>query len=79
MSHLLRHPALWPQLMLDPEPFLDSADPESIERLFSEFYGFDSERRADHANDPESSAAAELLTEEWLPSSITINRCEVNQ
>lgn len=45
MSHLLQHPALWPLLALDPEPFNSSADPESQERLYSELYGFDSERR----------------------------------
>lgn len=45
MSRLLLHPALWPNLALDPEPFNSSADPESAERLYSELYGFDSERR----------------------------------
>lgn len=44
MSSLLRHPALWPMLALNPEPFLSSADPDSAERTYSELFGFDSER-----------------------------------
>lgn len=45
MSALIQHPALWPILSLDPEPFNTAADPESPERLYSELYGADSERR----------------------------------
>ena len=41
---LLPHAALWPMLALRPEPFHSAADPESIERCFSELYGADSER-----------------------------------
>lgn len=42
----IRHAALWACLSPDmhPEPFAWAADPESIERLFSELYGADSER-----------------------------------
>lgn len=47
MSSLLLHPALWPTLDLDPEPLHSAADPESPERLYSELYGRDSERRRD--------------------------------
>ena len=42
MSHLLAHPALWPMLALDPEPFHSSVDPDSTKRLYSELYGLDS-------------------------------------
>ena len=43
-QNFLYHPALWPLLAIDPAPFQNSADPESIERLYSEFYGLDSQR-----------------------------------
>lgn len=49
MSHLIRHPAIWPLLApgLDAEPHHTAADPESIERCFSELYGRESARYQD--------------------------------
>lgn len=45
MNDLIQHPAMWPLLSIDPEPFACAADPESSERLYSELYGYDSDRR----------------------------------
>ena len=39
MSRLLSHPALWPWLALNPEPFGAAADPDSPERLFQTWHG----------------------------------------
>lgn len=46
MSKLLQHPAVWPMLTpgLDVEPHHAALDPESVERLFMEFWGRDSLR-----------------------------------
>ena len=38
MSLLLRQPATWPHLALNPEPFQAATDPESVERLYSEWF-----------------------------------------
>ena len=38
MSVLLKHPAIWPHLNLNPEPMQSSADPESVERLYAEWF-----------------------------------------
>jgi len=42
VSCLLNMPAVWPYLALNPEPMRGSADPESVERWYSELFGMDS-------------------------------------
>ena len=39
MSRLLKCPAAWPALALNPEPIGTGIDPESVERLFAEWMG----------------------------------------
>ena len=38
MSVLLKQPATWPHVNLNPEPMWNSSDPESVERLYSEWF-----------------------------------------